>query len=212
MITLFNALLIIHIICGTIGLLVGTYQLYAKKGDNTHKKLGNVFFYAMVTNALVSLPLACIHPNYFLFIVGVFGVYMTLSGKRYLNKKTVSDVQTTDWFLSILMFVFAMAFLVFGIYQLLQKNNFGLILIAFGAIGTRFVYTDYLNFTGKSKIKNYWLTTHIQRMVGSYIVAVTAFLVINNTILPPLIAWLSPSFLLVPLIVFWSKKHKIMNK
>jgi hypothetical protein len=45
-------------------------------------------------------------------------------------------------------------------------------------------------------------------MLGSYIASVTAFLVVNNTILPPMIAWLLPTAAVTPLIVTWSRKHK----
>jgi len=52
------------------------------------------------------------------------------------------------------------------------------------------------------------LVTHLQRMIGAYIASLTAFLVVNNTILPGVIAWLLPSVLLVPFIMAWSKKYK----
>jgi hypothetical protein len=41
--------------------------------------------------------------------------------------------------------------------------------------------------------------------------SVTAFLVVNNDDnigLPPVAAWLLPSVLLVPLIVYWTRKYK----
>jgi hypothetical protein len=46
-------------------------------------------------------------------------------------------------------------------------------------------------------------------MTGSYIASSTAFLVVNNTILPGIIAWLIPTVLLVPLIIMWSRKNEI---
>ncbi len=205
---IFKILLIIHISCGTIGLLIGSYVLFAKKGDAVHKKTGRVFFYAMVINAFVSLVLAKLHPNLFLFIVGIFSLYLLFTGKRYLQKKTVAHVQTMDWILLWFMFIFGIGFVVLGIYYILNGANFGIVPIVFGFLGLRFVYSDYKNFTGQSTIKNYWLTNHIQRMIGSYIAAATAFLVVNNTLLPNVVAWLLPTAILVPLIFKWSKKYK----
>ena len=205
---LFKILLIIHISCGTIGLLIGSYVLFAKKGDAAHKKTGSIFFYAMVINAWVSLVLAKLHPNLFLFIVGIFSLYLLLTGKHYLQKKTVADVQTTDWILLGFMLIFGIAFICLGIYYVLNGANFGIVSIVFGLLGLRFVFNDYKNFTGQSTIKNYWLTSHIQRMIGSYIAAATAFLVVNNTLLPNVLAWLLPTAILVPLIFKWSKKYK----
>ena len=106
----------------------------------------------------------------------------------------------------------AIYFIVFGIINLLDKNNFGIVLLVFGVISLLFVLKDYNNFTGKSKIKNYGLTTHLQRMIGSYIASATAFLVVNNTILPQALAWLLPTVILVPLIFKWSKKYQVLSK
>jgi hypothetical protein len=66
---------------------------------------------------------------------------------------------------------------------------------------------DIALYKGNIKNKNYWLLIHIQRMVGSYIAALTAFLVVNNTYLPPLMAWLMPTIIMTPLIFYWSKKN-----
>lgn len=208
---LFNILLIIHVIGGSISLLLGSYILSTKKGDQRHKKLGKVFFYTMLTSALVSLAMSYLHANYFLFIIGVFTSYMLLTGKRYLAIKNINDVTSFDWTLSIVMSIFGLLFIVFGIIQILRGNLFGLVFLVFGFIGLSFVLQDYTNFRGKSKIKNTWLTSHIQRMTGSYIAASTAFLVVNNTFLPPIIAWMLPTIILTPLIVVWSRKNTILK-
>ena len=116
--------------------------------------------------------------------------------------------KTTDWILLGFMLIFGIAFICLGIYYVLNGANFGIVSIVFGLLGLRFVFNDYKNFTGQSTIKNYWLTSHIQRMIGSYIAAATAFLVVNNTLLPNVLAWLLPTAILVPLIFKWSKKYK----
>ena len=163
----------------------------------------------MLIAALVSFPLSYLHPNYFLFIVGVFTSYMLLTGKRYLNKKRITDVKKIDWALTITMLLFGIAFIVFGIYKLTVSNTFGIVFLVFGSISIFFVWQDNGNFRGNSRYQNYWLTTHIQRMIGSYIATVTAFLVVNNKILPDTVAWLLPTFLLVPLIIKWMIKYNI---
>lgn len=205
----FKVLLYIHILCGTISLFLGLYILLAKKGNTRHKKIGNIYFYAMLIAALVSFPMSYLHSDYFLFIVGVFTAYMLLTGRRYLNMKEISDVKTTDWILTLVMFVFGIAFIVFGIYKIINHNSFGIVLLVFGGISCLFVWKDKNNYEEKSKYKNFWLVTHIQRMVASYIATVTAFLVVNNKVLPDIIAWLLPTLFLVPLLVKWVKKYHI---
>ncbi len=211
----FNLLLIVHIIGGSTSLLLGSFILFSKKGDKKHKFLGNIFFYAMLTAALVSLPMAIIHPNPFLFVIGIFTFYMLMSGKRSLQKTKLENINQIDWAITLLMFLFGLAFICLGAYYLINGNNFGLVLLVFGIVGLLFVKIDYTNFKGNSKIKNFWLTTHIQRMIGAYIASVTAFLVVNGNILkfiPSIFLWLAPTILLVPFIVKWSRKNMILKE
>ncbi len=206
---IFKTLLITHIVAGGLSLLLGLYILLAKKGNAIHKKVGNVYLYAMLINSIVAIPMSYLHPNYFLFLISIFTIYMLLTGIRYLDKKSLTDVKMTDWILTIVMLLFAIAFIGFGIFNISKGNSFGVVFIVFGSIGLLFSRQDKLNYKGKSKVKNYFLTTHIQRMTGSYIATTTAFLVVNNQILPSILAWLLPTILIVPLIVSWTRKYKI---
>jgi uncharacterized membrane protein len=207
--TLFKILLIIHIIGGFTSLVLGSIILFLKKGTKTHKKLGLIYFYSMVSSALIAMPMCYLHPNFFLFIISVFTLYMLISGKRYLYKKRISDVNNLDWIIGLIMLLFGVAFLVYGAYILLHQQSFGIVLVVFGLLSILFVYQDFINFKGKSKIKNFWLTTHISRMMGSYIASVTAFIVVNNTVVPDVVAWLLPGAILTPLIVKWIRKFKV---
>lgn len=207
---IFRILLIIHIICGSLSLLLGTYILATKKGDKKHKIIGNTYFVAMLTTAVVAFPMSYLHTNYFLFIISVFTSYMLLSGKRYINKKTAADVFWMDWLLTIIMLIFAVLFIGLGISTILRSNFFGIVFIVFGSIGLLFVYQDYINFNGRSSARNFGLTTHLQRMIGSYVASATAFLVVNNKILPGIIAWLLPTLIITPLIIKWTRKYKVL--
>lgn len=208
---IFKILLLTHIFCGGISLLLGSIILFLKKGDKKHKKLGNIYFLTMLIASLVALPMSYLHPNYFLFIVGVFTAFMLLTGRRYLKLKHTTDVKNSDWLLTIVMFIFGTAFVFLGFYNLIKGFGFGIVLVAFGSISLLFVYQDYKNYKGKSAIKNYWLTTHLQRMIGSYIASVTAFLVVNITVSPSFIIWLLPTVLIAPLIVKWTRKYKKLD-
>ncbi len=55
-----------------------------------------------------------------------------------------------------------------------------------------------------------WLKVHIGNMLGSYIGAITAFVVnqMEHIPLPPIVMWLGPSVILVPIIVIELKKVK----
>jgi uncharacterized membrane protein len=212
---IFTILLVIHIVAGSIGLFTGTLNIIRKKGDTQHKNVGKFFLYGMLINGFSGMIMSLIHINYFLFIIGVFSVYMVATGQRYLSLKRLGKDQKPkiiDWILTISMFVFALIFIVFGAYLIINGANFGIVLIVFGIISVLMVKKDVANYQGKISEKNFWLLIHLQRMIGSYIAATTAFLVVNNTILPGVVAWLLPTVILTPLIVKWSRKYKIELK
>jgi uncharacterized membrane protein len=206
---IFNILLAIHIVGGVTSLLLGLYTLIAKKGTKRHKKIGIIYYTAMVSAALVAMPMCYLHPNYFLFIISVFTAYMLLTGKRYLTHKTLNSITIYDWSLTVIMALFGSAFIVFGLINLFNGNTFGIVFLVFGLISLLFVRQDWINFKGKSTIRNFFLTKNIQRMMGSYIVSVTAFLVVNNEILPPVFVWLLPTVVIAPLITIWTRKDKV---
>lgn len=213
--TTFTILLLIHIVSGSIGLITGTINLIRKKGDKPHKKFGVFFLSGMLINGVSGLLMSLIHFNFFLLIVGVFSIYMVSTGQRYLSLKTISPIQKAlkiDWILSAGMFLFGVGFIIYGVLLLLSSNNFGIVLLVFGFISISMVYQDFKNYQGRNSNKNFWLLVHIQRMMGSYIAAMTAFIVVNNTILPGIVAWLLPTVIVTPLIFKWSRKYKIQTK
>lgn len=206
---LFKILLVIHILFGGMSLCFGLFVLFAKKGDKRHKLIGSFYFYSMLFAGILAIFLSYLHSSYFLFIIAVFTIYMVLSGRRYLKKKTTKDVKPFDWILTMVMLLFAVAFISLGTLSILRNNFFGIVLIVFGGLSLLFVYQDYKNFKGLSRIKNFWLIAHIQRMVGSYIATFTAFIVVNNSFLPDIIAWLLPTAVLVPFMSIWRNKYQI---
>jgi uncharacterized membrane protein len=212
---LFKIILTLHILGGATGLMTGSINIARHKGDKVHRKTGRVFMCAMLTAGFSALILSIMHPNFFLFVVGVFTLYMTATGRRFLffKKNDHKSPMSFDWFLTITMLVASLVFITLGVLKLLKGNTFGIALIVFGILGIRFIRTDITNYRGKSKIKNYWLTGHLQRMIGSYIAALTAFLVVNSDyvpeILPPFFVWILPTILLVPFIFKWTKKYKV---
>lgn len=213
--SIFKILLVIHIIAGSIGLFTGTINIIREKGNEPHKKVGTFFLYGMLVNGFAGLAMSLLHTNYFLLIIAVFSIYLVGTGQRSLSLKQLTKGQKPnkiDWILSISMLVFAIGFIGFGGYLIFNQNNFGIVLIVFGMISILMVLKDLKNYKGNSKYKNYWLLTHVQRMIGGYIAATTAFLVVNNTILPGVVTWLLPTVILTPVIFYWSRKYAVIKK
>lgn len=216
---LFKTILTIHIISGSVGLFTGTINLLRKKGDRNHKLIGKIFAYAMLLAGFSSLALSIMHTNVFLFITGVFTVYMVSTGYRYLYLKMLGNNEgpkMLDWVITIAMLLAGLVFIALGIERLVDKNNFGIVYIVFGLIGLGFVTKDFNNYRGKLKEKNYWLLAHLQRMIGAYIASMTAFFAVNFKYfpveIPEFVVWLLPSAILGPLIYKWSTKYSVKLK
>lgn len=217
----FKIILPIHILAGTIGLLLGTVILIQRKGDKQHKKLGRIFGYSMLISAFLSFALSIIKPNIFLFCIGILTIHLVGTGWRYLYLKKLDNGQKPliiDWFLFVFMIVFTLLFLYLGINSLLHSNFFGIAPLGFAALGIKNVYNDYNIYFGKITVKNYWLTTHLERMTGAFIASFTAFFV--NVVGRYLgqfdwfenfnfITWLLPGIVIVPFLIKWKRKFEI---
>ncbi len=215
----YKLFLALHIIGGSVGLFTGTINLVRKKGDKNHKLIGKIFAYSMLVAGCSALILSLIHPNYFLFIIGVLTLYLVGTGYRYIYLKLLGSNQKPkllDWVITIGMLLAGVVFIVLGVIHLVTQNNFGIVFIVFGTLGLRSVKTDFDNYSGKLKEKNYWLLVHLQRMTGAYIAAITAFLVVNlkyaPAAIPAALVWLLPTLIITPLIIKWSKKYKVKLK
>jgi uncharacterized membrane protein HdeD (DUF308 family) len=116
-----------------------------------------------------------------------------------------------DWFIEIFFGLMNVAFVVFGAYLFFRGNaSFAIISMVFGLFGLRGNYMTINRLRKKLVYRNYWLLAHIGGMMGSYLGAITAFIVNNGTRipLPEVLLWLGPTAFLTPLIIFEIKKHQ----
>ncbi len=205
---IFLLFLYLHIALGSTGLIAGAITLILKKGDARHKKIGKLFAYAMLGSAAASFVIAVLHDQKFLFIVGVFTVYLIGTGMRYLRQRRAPKPQAIDWTLSIFMLVFGTLFVVYAAYLFYYGNNFGSVLLVFGLISLALVQRDYTFYFKTNNHPKMWLLEHITRMVAGEIASFTAFVVVNNTLLPDVLAWLLPTVIGTVLITIWRKRVK----
>ena len=85
--------LTIHIFSGGLSLLLGTWNLLQKKGNISHKKVGLIFVWGMLITGFTAFVLAILKSNVFLFIIGIFTVYLVGTGQRYIHLKKIDKGQ-----------------------------------------------------------------------------------------------------------------------
>lgn len=202
----FITILYVHIASGSLALMSGLLNMSLKKGGKRHQIIGRVFAVSMSLSAIASFALAIIHPNDFLFITGIFTLYMTVSGYSKLSER-INDLIGKPF--SYLMILTALYFIFKGLMKIPEKNPFSMVFFLFAFIGIRFAIGD-LKLKKDADYKKR-VRLHLQRMSGAFIAAFTAFLVVNNSSIPlPIpgfIFWILPTAVITPFIVYWSRKY-----
>lgn len=204
-------LIYIHAFFGGLGLITGMISISVKKGAINHKKAGKVFSYSMVISSLISLFIARMpnHENLFLFLIGIFTIYMVLSGNRALTlkSKTKSKADNTDKSISGAMLLTSIVMSIIGIIGMVQKIDNSILYVFFGCFGGFMTFKDFGTFKTFTENKNAWIKSHIGRMVGALIASVTAFMVAGLNIRTTLV-WITPTILGTVYIVYWTRKFK----
>lgn len=207
-------LIYIHAFFGGIGLITGMISIFVKKGSFKHKKTGKIFSISMIISSMISLMVARMpnHENLFLFLIGIFTIYMILAGNRALTlrNKIKSKADWIDKLVSGTMLLTSICMLVIGIIGMVQKIDNSVLYIFFGGFGAFMTIRDFQTFKTFTEKKNAWLINHLGRMIGALIASVTAFLVAGLNI-KALIVWILPTILGTVYIIYWSRKFKDSN-
>ena len=201
----------IHACFGGIGLLSGTLSLLTQKGSKIHRKSGKFFTAGMLVSSGLSLPVASMpgHYNPFLFLIGLFTIYMVLVGNRTLRVKSrKAVVSKTDWGITLSMAVIALLMIVSGVLEVFGNK---ILFVFFGILGLALCFQDYRFLKNPFRTKTAWLTQHIGIITGAYIASVTAFLVAGMRI-PGLWVWILPSIIGNTFIVYYIIKVKKGSK
>ena len=201
----------IHAFFGGIGLISGIGSVVVKKGSKPHKKMGKLFSVGMVVSSLISIPISWMpnHENIFLFLIGIFTIYMVVSGNQILTFKSKDKkyAKPIDKVISGSMLVISVIMVLVGIYGMVKSNSSYLLFVFFGGFGLSLTIRDFIFYKNFEQVKKGWLPNHIGKMIGAFIASITAFIVAGLGI-GNLIAWTLPSVLGTFYIIYWRKKLK----
>lgn len=190
-----------HATFGGIAFIAGFIAIITQKGGNYHKKSGIVFYYTMLFSALSALVIAVLpkHENPFLFTIGVFSSYFIITGYRALRFKKPNPTLLLDKLIASVMILTGIVMI---FYPIISTGKLNIVLTIFGAVGIIFATRDFILFKNTKKLRKDWLKMHIGKMLGGYISAVTAFIVVNQFI-SGIAGWLTPSVFGVSYMMYW---------
>jgi uncharacterized membrane protein len=209
---LFKILIYIHALTGGIGLISGIASIFVKKGSRLHTRSGKIFSWSMITSSVVSLVVARLpgHENGFLFLIGLFTIYLVLAGNRALTFRggIKPQADNIDKTISGTMLVLSVIMLLLGTYMLITHAGGNAVLfVFFGGFGLFMTIKDFRTFRVYKIQRNAWLSSHIGRMVAALTASVTAFL-IAGLHFHTLITWILPSIIGTFYITYWNTRIK----
>jgi hypothetical protein len=192
--------LALHIAAGGAALLASLVAIGARKGGPLHVRAGRIF------------ALALLRPNAFLFTLGLFSLYLVTAGREAARPGPVGRLAAAA---ALVMLAAAAGMVVLAGGALLGWSAAARLtgrlppaaLMVFGAIGAAMAAQDLRAWAaGRPEPARRRTARHLARMGGAAIAAWTAFVVVNARFLPPPVAWLGPTLLLLPLIAYWQRR------
>ena len=197
---MFGLVLALHIVAGALSLAASVVALSAAKGGRLHRRAGQVFLDAMIAVALSALALATLHPSPFLFSIGIFSLYLVLAGAEAGHPGLLRG-----WAVAVPVVMVAVGAAMLGLATTGATRQ-PLVLAVFGGIGFVLAIQDLVvRRRGRERAPDRF-RRHLARMLGATTATWTAFVVVNLKFLPPLVAWLGPTALLVPAIAYWTMR------
>ncbi|MEL0257020.1 MAG: hypothetical protein VW917_05580 [Pontimonas sp.] len=209
-----DMLLVVHVLSGVVALGAAVFATASRKGALFHRRVGSVFFWAMLGVGVTAIPVTVVRPNPFLFFIALFSFYMAFAGYRRGRKRhsdTAIDV-VGAW----LMVVFAVVMIGYGAFMIISGNPLGWALASFGGLGATFGVEDVLR-SRRSDPHFEKVKVHVARMLGGTIATITAVLVqqvtpLVDSSLGQVALWLGPTIVLTPMIFFWNWRITVTKK
>ncbi len=201
--------LIVHITAGTLSLVVAPIAFLTLKGGRAHRLWGKIYFYCMAVVAVTAITMSLYHQIPFLLMIAIFSFSAAARGYRTIFRKKTGQAKPVDYLIDGLnaLFCAGLCFYSFTLFCA-GNNSFAIISGVFGIFGLLSSLKQLRQLGNPVQDKKAWLYEHIGNMSGSYIASVTAFLVTAVRFLPPIVTWLGPTIIGVPLILMTINKYK----
>ncbi|MDB6125853.1 MAG: hypothetical protein JWQ71_4846 [Pedosphaera sp.] len=185
--------LAIHIVAGTVALLIAPLAMATVKGGRWHRRWGKIYFWAMAGVALTAGFMCWLRSGLFLFLIAIFSFYLALTGYRVLGRKKPEEDKphSFDVCIAVAMVLAGAGLILLGVRDADARQRW--VPIIFGAIGVFLGMMDIVRLRKPPRAKQAWMFLHMTRFLGAYVATVTAFSVVNFHFLPFYWRWLWPT-------------------
>jgi len=210
--TVVESLLLIHILAGVVAVLAGLGAILTVKGGRRHNQTGKLYAVMMSVVVVTAIPLALWTDNWFLFAIAIFTGYLIAAGYRIVlrQRRSIQTVTVTDYALHGVMIIVGVAMIGGGGYGTLTGvMELVYVLAVLGGIGGSLAVRELRQLRFSDSERTPWFERHIGFMGGGYIATITAAVTVNLTMLPPVLRWLGPTMVGVPLILYAVRKYRL---
>jgi hypothetical protein len=178
--TFHHANILIHIICGTLALLIGLAVIIMKKGNATHVRYGRYFMRLVVVVIITALIGVLIFSrNNFLLVITFLSGYTCFSGIRTMQLRGLK-LKYIDYLVPLIVMGSALYYL----YYISVIGMYWAPSVTYSTIGALFMVTVYdlsKKFISVNLLKKAYLYEHVYKMVSALIALLSAF---AATVLP----------------------------
>jgi uncharacterized membrane protein len=203
---LVKSIIWLHIAAGFTALVAGAVAILTQKGGPSHRAAGKTYYWAMSVVSATAIGVAAYKGTTFLLLIGIFSFYLTFTGERALRiKGRAGGATTMDWGMFGLSALTSGAMLAAGLLRWVPVPE---AVAVFGGVLAFHSVSDWRYFRDPARAPKAWLYRHIRRMGAAYVATFTAFLVVNWQTNPAWLAWLLPTFIGTPLIVYTIRRYR----
>lgn len=218
--TLVKIHFLLHILAGTVTLITGPLAIfYNFKNAKAHRKVGKLFFYAMLYVCASAIMGYVRRPDlvFYEFLLGISfmvlaGIFRGVRSIQFMQGKQRAGA--FDW-------AYTLALGLTGIAMLWRSATLAgsgnpdyqvfVILFAVFGVGSLSDITQNVRLLRNPEAVHRldWYRLHVQSMIGAFMASTTAFTVnVASDVLPWFVAWFGPTLLLLPLQFYYGRLIK----
>jgi uncharacterized membrane protein len=187
---------VLHVVFGTVALLAVPAALLVRHGGRLHTRIGAIFTAAMFVVLFSAGFLWQAKGHLFLVPLSAVTAYLIFNAWRVIARRKRGPDPIDDRVDMLAAGAVMLAGLATAWIGVTASTPLLLSirpsLIGIGAIAICFGINDVIGFR-MARARFGWLFAHLAAMIGAYISAVTAFLVINAHHVPMILRWAVPS-------------------